>query len=211
MRETISVAPTKDNLLKYKRKLKLVEKAYELLRDKYETLLMRLNILTGEVTSLREKMEKSLSDSYIDYIKTESELGRETINVFAETVPKEVAISGRPIDYMGVEYLDLEIASLPEPSYGFFGISSLLWVTARRFKDTFDLIVQLAEVETLAFQIIGNLQSLQLNLNALDKVYRTRFENTIKYIEDVLESYELETIYTIKKLKKKKLEKIRGD
>jgi len=204
MRETIMVSPTKDNLMKYKRKLDLVEKAYDLLKDKYETLLIKLKILTAEVGSLREKMEKNLSEAYIEYIKTESELGRETINVFSETVSKDVEISGKPIDYMGVLYLDLEIESIPDPSYGFFGISSLLWVTAKKFRQTFDLIIQLAEIEALAFRIIGNLQSLQLNLNALDKVYRIRFQNVIKYIEDVLESNELETIYTIKKLKKKK-------
>ena len=104
---------------------------------------------------------------------------------------------------MGVLYKDLEIDKVPDPSYGFFGISSLLWVTARRFRETFTLIVQLAEIENLAYRIIRNLQSIQLNLNALDKVYRVRFKNIIRYIEDVLEAYDLENIYTIKKLKQK--------
>ena len=99
--------------------------------------------------------------------------------------------------------MDLEVEKLPDTSYGFFGISSLLWVTAERFRETFHLIVELAEMESLAIKIMSNLQSIQLNLNALDKVYRIRFRNIIKYIEEVLESYELENIYTIKKLKNK--------
>ncbi|TET74146.1 MAG: V-type ATP synthase subunit D, partial [Candidatus Heimdallarchaeota archaeon] len=41
MREAITIPPTKDNLLKYKKKLKLVERAYDLLREKYEALLMK--------------------------------------------------------------------------------------------------------------------------------------------------------------------------
>ena len=104
---------------------------------------------------------------------------------------------------MGVDYKDLEIEKLPEPSYGFFGISSLLWITAERFRESFHLIIQLAELENLALSIMSNLQSIQLNLNALDKVYRIRFRNIIKFIEDVIESSELENIYTIKKLKNK--------
>ncbi len=203
MREAITIPPTRDNLLKYKKKLQLVERAYDLLREKYEALLMKLHIITAEALTLREKMEKSLSESYMEYIKTESELGREMINVFSETVPKEMAIESRPLEYMGVLYNDLNIEHFPEPSYGFFGISSLLWVTARRFRETFDFIVQLAEIETLAYRIMSDLQSIQLNLNALDKVYRVRFGNIVKHIEDVLESYELENIYTIKKLKQK--------
>ncbi|MCE7742605.1 MAG: V-type ATP synthase subunit D [Candidatus Heimdallarchaeota archaeon] len=203
MREVITIPPTKDNLLKYKKKLRLVERAYDLLREKYEALLMKLHIITAEAVSLREKMEASLSEAYIEYIKTESELGRDMINVFSETTPKEVKIDSKPVEYMGVLFKDLEIENVPELSYGFFGISSLLWVTAKKFRDTFTLIVQLAEIENLAYRIIRNLQSIQLNLNALDKVYRVRFRNIIKYIEEGLEAYELENIYTIKKLKQK--------
>ncbi|MBY9001536.1 MAG: V-type ATP synthase subunit D [Candidatus Heimdallarchaeota archaeon] len=203
MREVITVSPTKDNLLKYKKKLQLVERAYDLLREKYEALLMKLHIITAEVSGLRTKMEKSLSEAYIEYIKAESELGREMINVFSETIPKDVEIKSVPAQYMGVDYKDLEIEKLPEPSYGFFGISSLLWITAERFRESFHLIIQLAELENLALSIMSNLQSIQLNLNALDKVYRIRFRNIIKFIEDVIESSELENIYTIKKLKNK--------
>ncbi|MCG3223923.1 MAG: hypothetical protein H7647_05620, partial [Candidatus Heimdallarchaeota archaeon] len=141
--------------------------------------------------------------AYIEYIKTESELGRDMINVFSDTIPKEVEIHSMPTEYMGVDYMDLEVEKLPDTSYGFFGISSLLWITADRFRETFHLIIKLTEIESLAFRIMQNLQSIQLNLNALDKVYRVRFRNIIKFIEDALESYELENIYTIKKLKSK--------
>ena len=186
--------------MRYKKKLQLVERAYELLKEKYEALLMKLQIISSQAITLREKMEKNLSEAYI---KTESELGKDMINVFSETIPKDVEINSIPLEYMGVEYSDLQLTNLPDPSYGFFGISSLLWVTAKRFRDTFDLIVELAEVENFAYRVIRNLQSTQISLNALDKIYRVRFENIIKYIENVLESNDLESIYTIKKLKKK--------
>ncbi|MCE7749385.1 MAG: V-type ATP synthase subunit D [Candidatus Heimdallarchaeota archaeon] len=203
MREVINVPPTKDNLLKYKKKLQLVERAYDLLREKYEALLMKLHIISSQAILMREKMEENLSDAYYEYIKTESELGKDMINVFSETIPKEVLVDSIPLEYMGVSYSDLQLANLPDPSYGFFGISSSLWITAKRFRDLFDLIVELAEVENFAYKVIRNLQSTQLSLNALDKVYRVRFGNIVKYIEEALESYELESIYTIKKLKQK--------
>lgn len=203
MREVINVPPTKDNLLKYKKKLQLVERAYDLLREKYEALLMKLHIISSQAILMREKMEENLSDAYYEYIKTESELGKDMINVFSETIPKEVLVDSIPLEYMGVSYSDLQLANLPDPSYGFFGISSSLWITAKRFRDLFDLIVELAEVENFAYKVIRNLQSTQLSLNALDKVYRVRFGNIVKYIEEALESYELESIFTIKKLKQK--------
>ncbi|GAG71788.1 unnamed protein product [marine sediment metagenome] len=203
MREAITIPPTKDNLLKYKKKLKLVERAYDLLREKYEALLMKLHIISSQAISMREKMEEGLREAYYEYIKTESELGKDMINIFSETIPKEVIVNSIPLEYMGVSYSDLQLTNLPDPSYGFFGISSSLWITAKRFRDIFDLIVELAEVENFAYKVIRNLQSTQLSLNALDKVYRVRFGNIIKYIEEALESYELESIYTIKKLKQK--------
>ena len=203
MREAINVPPTKDNLLKYKKKLQLVERAYDLLREKYEALLMKLHIISSQAISMREKFEENLSEAYYEYIKTESELGKDMMNVFSETIPKKVIINSIPLEYMGVAYSDLQLANLPDPSYGFFGISSLLWITAKRFRDTFDLLVELAEIENFAYKVIRNLQTTQLCLNALDKVYRVRFGNIVKYIEEVLESYELENIYTIKKLKQK--------
>ncbi len=203
MREVINVPPTKDNLLKYKKKLQLVERAYDLLREKYEALLMKLHIISSQAISMREKMDENLSEAYYEYIKTESELGKDMINIFSETILKEVIINSLPLEYMGVSYSDLQLTNLPDPSYGFFGISSSLWITAKRFRDIFDLIVELAEIENFAYKVIRNLQSTQLSLNALDKVYRVRFGNIVKYIEEALESYELESIYTIKKLKQK--------
>ncbi len=203
MRDVINIPPTKDNLLKYKKKLQLVERAYDLLREKYEALLMKLHIISGQAITMREKMKANLSEAYYEYIKTESELGKDMINIFSETIPKEVSIDSIPLEYMGVSYSDLQLVNLPDPSYGFFGISSSLWITAKRFRDIFDLIVELAEVENFAYKVIRSLQSTQLSLNALDKVYRVRFGNIVKYIEEVLESYELESIYTIKKLKQK--------
>lgn len=203
MREIINIPPTKDNLLKYKKKLKLVERAYDLLREKYEALLMKLHIISSQAISMREKMEESLTEAYYEYIKTESELGKDMINVFSETIPQEVMVNSIPLEYMGVSYSDLQLVNLPDPSYGFFGISSSLWITAKRFRDIFDLIVELAEIENFAYKVIRNLQSTQLSLNALDKIYRVRFGNIVKYIEEALESYELESIYTIKKLKQK--------
>ena len=200
MREIINIPPTKDNLIKYKKKLQLVNRAYDLLREKYEALLMKLHIITAEAINLREKMEKSLSEAYIEYIKTESELGKEMVNVFSETIPKEVSIDSKLVEYMGVPFKELMIKNIPDPSYGFFGI---LWITAKKFRDSFPLIVQLAEIENLAYRIIRNLQSIQLNLNALEKIYRVRFQNIVKYIDDALEAYDLENIYTIKKLKQK--------
>jgi len=203
LREVINVPPTKDNLLKYKKKLQLVERAYDLLREKYEALLMKLHIISSQAISMREKMDENLSEAYYEYIKTESELGKDMINIFSETILKEVIINSLPLEYMGVSYSDLQLTNLPDPSYGFFGISSSLWITAKRFRDIFDLIVELAEIENFAYKVIRNLQSTQLSLNALDKVYRVRFGNIVKYIEEALESYELESIYTIKKLKQK--------
>lgn len=203
MREALNISPTKDNLLKYKRKLSLVEKAYDLLREKYDALLLKVHILSAEIGDLRVKLEKNLSKAYFEFIKTESELGRDMLNVFSETVPKDITIESTPIEYMGVLHLELEIENLPVPSYGFFGISSLLWVTARRFREVFRLLVQLAEIESFGYRIMTDLQSIQLNLNALDKIYRVRFQNIIKYIEDILESNELENFYIIKKLKQK--------
>ena len=209
MREIINISPTKDNFLKYKKKLELVERAYELLREKYEALLVKLQIISSQAIKSRELMEKQLSESYMEFIKTESELGKDMINVFSDTIRKDVIVQSTPLEYMGVEYANLKLTNLPDPSYGFFGISSSLWVTAKRFRDTFDLIVELAEIENFAYKVIRNLQSIQISLNALDKVYRVRFENIVKYIEEVLESYDLENIYTIKKLKRKIEEKNR--
>ncbi len=62
---------------------------------------------------MRVKLEKNLSKAYFEFIKTESELGRDMLNVFSETVPKDITIESTPIEYMGVLHLDLEIENLP--------------------------------------------------------------------------------------------------
>lgn len=201
MRETIAVSPTRSNLLLYEKKLKLVDRAYRLLREKYDALLMKVNIISAEIVKLRTDLEKMLQEAYAEFIRTESEIGREMLDIFADTTPKNVKLSSKPVEYMGVIYSDLEVKEIVKPSYGFFGVSSLLWLTAARFQEVFNLLVQLAEVENLAYKLLSDIQSLLLILNALDKVYRKRFTNIIKSIKDSLESAELEEIFVLKKLK----------
>ena len=203
MRETIAVPATKSNLLLYEKKLKLVDRAYNLLREKYDALLLKLNIISTEIVKLRSELEKKLHEAYVEFVKTESEIGREMLDIFAETTPKGVVLSSKPIEYMGVVYSDLEIEQSVKPSYGFFGVSGLLWLTAARFQEVFFLLVQLAEVENMAYKLISNIQSLLLILNALDKVYKKRFSRIIKVIKESLESAELEEIFILKKLKER--------
>ncbi|MHA1687423.1 MAG: V-type ATP synthase subunit D [Candidatus Heimdallarchaeaceae archaeon] len=210
MRETIAVPATKSNLLLFEKKLKLVDRAYNLLREKYDALLLKLDIISTEIVKLRNELEKKLHEAYVEFVKTESEIGREMLDIFAETTPKGVVLSSKPVEYMGIVYSDLEIEQSVKPSYGFFGVSGLLWLTAARFQEVFVLLVQLAEVENMAYKLISNIQSLLLILNALDKVYRKRFTRTIKVIKEALESAELEEIFMLKKLKEKMERKTGG-
>ena len=74
-----------------------------------------------------------------------------------------------------------------------------------QFTNALDAIAHLAEVENAVFRLASEVRRTQRRVNALSKIFIPDYEETIDYIEDVLEERERES-FVIMKMAKARLE-----
>jgi V/A-type H+-transporting ATPase subunit D len=66
-----------------------------------------------------------------------------------------------------------------------------------------DLIYELAEIENSVYKLAMEIKKTQKRANALEKIQIPRYEDTIKYIDSVLQEKEREDFFRLKRVKGK--------
>src|SRR5512136_1029132 len=61
---SVRVAPSKMNLIRFKRTLAFLTKAHDLLEDKRDILLLEVSRRVGEAAKLREELNRTLKEAY---------------------------------------------------------------------------------------------------------------------------------------------------
>ncbi|MFC2149855.1 V-type ATP synthase subunit D [Candidatus Auribacterota bacterium] len=200
MAELLDVAPTKAKLIDLKESLEFAKVSHDLLERKREILILelinRIDILKGTI----KKLESDLDEAYNHLARSAMDMGPHLLNQIAYSIPSDMDVRMVPASVMGVDVPVIEVEKLSyERRFGLFGTYSVL-----------DEAAELAEIETTVYRIAAEFKKNQMRVNALENIFIPRCENTIRFIEDVLEERDREELYVIKKAKTNKEEKLRS-
>ena len=88
--------------------------------------------------------------------------------------------------------------------FGFAGTDSLVDETMRDFLALLTEIGQLAQLQTSVWLLARELKKTQRRVNALEQIFIPDFRDTLQYIDETLESKELETFAILKMIKEKR-------
>ena len=70
-----------------------------------------------------------------------------------------------------------------------------------RFFELLTLLTQLASIRTIVWRLAMEVKKTQRRVNALDKMVIPQSQETVKYIESVLEERERDNVFVLKSLK----------
>jgi V/A-type H+-transporting ATPase subunit D len=201
---TANIRATRMELLNYRKRLKLAERGYKLLKDKRDKLMANLYPLLGEEGRKRKDAEEKLACVYrlmtiaksrmvekelkgtFPYAKVEIDFKHE--NLFGIMIPR--------IDYKIEEREDYSLATLPicaEDAVN--GFKSIV-------KDLMELTELEAKCELLAMEI----EKTKRRVNALEHVLIPEITANIRYIEMKIE--EMERSETVNRIKMKEMKKV---
>ncbi|MBP3329465.1 MAG: V-type ATP synthase subunit D [Clostridia bacterium] len=197
------VFPTKSNLINTKRSLELTRTGWEFL-DKKRNILAREMLETIEkAKDIQKEIGSIYKDAFDAMQKASISLG-----VFGDmtlSVPVDNSIE---VDYrsvMGIEIPTVKIDKTePEPFYGLNYTCSSLDEAYIRFNEVKYLIARLAEIENSVYRLADAIKKTQKRANALQNIMIPRFEETIKYITEVLDEKEREDFSRLKVVKGQK-------
>lgn len=200
------VKPTRSELLKIKKQIKLAKSGYNLLKKKRDGLILEFFKILKKAKSIREELCQKYSKALntINIARTmEGDLKVKSIALAIKDIP-EVKIVTKNI--MGVKVPNIQhsdiLKSLNDRGYGIYNSSSID-SAAERYEKVVEKIIIAAEVETSMRNLLKEIEKTKRRVNSLEFNVIPNLENIKSFIELRLEELERENIFRMKRIKAK--------
>ncbi|MEM1628695.1 MAG: V-type ATP synthase subunit D [Desulfurococcaceae archaeon] len=171
--------PTKIELLRLKRRLRLAIKYHEIVKERVVFLVQAFREVLRKSYDARRRLNELLVELYTKYYDAISLHGYYLLEKAANTVSSDLVVKTNYKNISGVWTYSFEIVNIPTSSQAV--PIELADLQARR-KEILELLFKIAEYEKEMFNIGNEILRLKRIANILEKVYIPRLRNTIKYL-----------------------------
>lgn len=201
----LNVNPTRMELTKLKKRLKVASRGHKLLKDKEDELMKKFIDLIKRNNDLRIDVESELSDSLKNFMMAKAVMSQEMLEE-AIIMPKEkISLDVTQKNIMSVNVPVMKfIRENSEGSiypYGYAQTSGELDDAIKKLYDVLPHLLELAEVEKTCQLMADEIEKTRRRVNALEYVMIPQLEETIKYITMKLEENERGTLTRLMKVK----------
>ncbi|MEM2881510.1 MAG: V-type ATP synthase subunit D [Candidatus Methanomethylicaceae archaeon] len=196
------VAPSKMNLIRFKRTLAFLRRAHDLLEEKREILLLEINRRIGEATKLRSQVNEQFRIAYELLDAASVVIGTEEMSLLSKYPRYDYDISASKKKIMGVSVLSLELSKKINPvAYGISKPTILLDQFVEKFGEVLPLALRLAELESVLVRLVEEVKKTQHRINALEQFLIPRYQGMVSMISAILEERDREEFVRVKKVK----------
>lgn len=196
--------PTKANLIKSKDSLAFSVKGFSLLDKKRTVLIREVMGLVEKANEIQAKVQVNFEEGYKALQIVNLTIGINNVQEIALSIAKDENFEILYRSVMGLEVPMVEYTpSKDQPTYSFYRTNPALDIAVKKFTQIKYLIYELAEIENAVYKIAMEIKKTGKRANALDKILIPRYQEAVKYIQDVLEEKEREDFFRLKKIKDK--------
>lgn len=204
----VKVVPTRGNLFKLVRKLRMARKGHGLLEQKRQILMLELSSTIAKARKVQKEVAEVFEDAYSALQRANISLGVETVEEIAHSIPEEQRFVIRLRSVMGVEIPEVDpLEPKTTPAYSFLETSSSMDEAYLAFCRVRSMLSQLAEVENAVYRLAVQVRRTNRRVNALEKVVIPATMASIAEISSVLEESEREDFVRMKTAKNQKTKK----
>jgi V/A-type H+-transporting ATPase subunit D len=200
-----NVKPTRMELLKLRRRVKLADKGHRLLKEKRDALISEFMVVIKEYKDARKRVEDNLKVAFYNLLMAEVLLGSRDLDQISGITLRDINVDFMTKNIMGVSVPIMKVNNVirrvHERGYGFLSTNAKLDDAARTFEESIGSIVRLAEVEESVRRIAEEVEKTKRRVNALEYIVIPRLKATIKHIEMRMEEIERESFLRLKKIK----------
>jgi len=166
------IKPTRSELINLKKKIKLSERGYSILKMKRDGLILEFfKVLETAKNSRGELLEKYAKASEMIALSNTVE-GTIGLKAAAFSVKETPTISLKSKNIMGVVVPEITSSKVRkgilDRGYGMLGTSSVLDDTATAYEELVDSIIKSAEIETTMKKLLDDIESTKRRVNALE-------------------------------------------
>lgn len=183
----------------------MATEGFNLLDQKREILVMELMRLLDRVRRAEKKLEETRTKAY-SVLKTalakngynRMERVGGGIEYEHKTQISQRVVAGIKIPEIAVTPGDFSL------QFGFAGTDSLVDETMQAFLQLLQAIGEMAHLQSAVWLLSRELKKTQRRVNALEQIFIPDFKDTLQYVDDILESKELEQFSMRKLVKERK-------
>lgn len=204
--QLLKVRPTKIELIRLRRRLKLAKRIHRILRERLTILITEFLNSVRQVIDERKELVKLLEKGYVNEPSMRMSHSFEELENIARTSPSPLEVYTATKNIMGVrtpfidyrrieEYEELKIpVSL--------GATSIpLEIMRRIFTEILEKLLELAEHEKTLDLLSREIARTRRRVNILEHIIIPRLETTIKYLEMMFDEREREEKTRLKRVK----------
>ena len=198
--------PTRSELLKVKKQIKLAKSGHSLLKKKRDGLILEFFEILKKAKTLREEIvaEYKIALWKMNIARAlEGDLKIKSIAMAITEIP-DIKLATKNI--MGVKVPKIESSDIKkafmERGYGVYN-SSAIDEAASAYEKVVEKILLAAEVETSMRKLLNEIEKTKRRVNALEFVVMPKLLNVQTFIRLRLEEMERETIFRMKRIKAK--------
>jgi len=198
----LEVPPTKSSLLSLQRSLEFAQEGYELLEQKRQILVLELMSRLEAAKRAQKDVDAAMAAAFAALREAALRSGTEALAREALGIVRH-----HKLDYRGRPVMGIDLPTVtaeheaPKPEFSTASGSAASDDVMARFTQALDALARLAEVENAVLRLASEVRRTQRRVNALDKVFIPDYQETVNYIEDVLEEREREQFVIMKMAK----------
>jgi len=200
------IKPTRSELLKLKKQIKLAKSGYNLLKKKRDGLILEFFKILKRAKSLREELvnKYKIALEKINIARAlEGDLKIKSIAMAIKDIP-DVKLTTKNI--MGVRVPKIEASEIKkvfmQRGYGLYN-SSAIDEAASAYEKVVEKIILAAEVETSIRKLLSEIEKTKRRVNALEFIVMPNLDKVKSFIQLRLEEIERENIFRMKRIKAK--------
>ncbi|MGL4560736.1 MAG: V-type ATP synthase subunit D [Brevinema sp.] len=205
-----NITPTKSNYTILKENLSLAKEGFSLLEQKREVLVMNLSSLIGSIRSKRAELDNSLIDVFTNLKALRLELGQYSLNMIVQNTRQDYEADIAMHSVMGVVvpklfFIDKDKEKKSPIPMGISGTTPAFDKMLLKIKSIRSLMSEVAYLESTAWKIVNEIKKTQRRINSLDNFVIPETATTMKFIKEILEEKDRETLFQVKRIKANKL------
>lgn len=203
----LDVKPTRSELLKLKKQIKLAQAGHSLLKKKRDGLILEFFELMKTAKSVRMELADLYKKANLQMNLARvvhSDLKLRSLALAIKQIPS-VELKARNI--MGVKVPKISgervVKTLEERGAGMLASTAVIDKAISAYETVVEQVIKVAEAETAMKRILADIEKTKRRVNALEFNRIPAMQEMSKFITFRLEEMERENVFRLKRIKKK--------
>jgi V/A-type H+-transporting ATPase subunit D len=203
------IKPTRSELIKLKKKIKLARSGHNLLKKKRDGLILEFFELLREAKGIRSELTRLYKDARFRMAVARAVESDIAIRSIALAVKNRPDVNVKAKNIMGVVVPVIEsgsiVSGLKQRGYGITSGSSKIDEAALAYEKLLQKIIVAAQAETTMKKVLAEIEKTKRRVNALEFELIPKMSAQSSFIRLRLEEIERENTFRMKRIKAKAL------